>query len=182
MGLECHRRFISCHLYFVLVLFWFCSAEVHKKTNSSFLYTRAANQFNWIKLQKESWCEFKLVVLLSQVEDGSLTVDELRSRLRDLEPLEELHATIESQKWEEFSRLANSMKTLARRSQVSQSSLQSRSGTRTTSLEYSWILLTGDVFFLFFFLMSVLHVWSSSAYERWSAMVNLCLTARIWCP
>jgi len=74
-----------------------------------------------------------------QVTERDSLIDELESRVRELAPLEELHSTIHSQKWEEFSRLANTMKTLARRTQTSQQSTGlSRSGTHSTSLhEYS---------------------------------------------
>lgn len=41
-------------------------------------------------------------------------VHSLENRLQDLEHLKLLESTVHSQKWEEFSRLADSMKTLSR--------------------------------------------------------------------
>ena len=38
----------------------------------------------------------------------------MESRLHDLEHLKDLEASVHTQKWEEFSRLADSMKTLSR--------------------------------------------------------------------
>ena len=41
-------------------------------------------------------------------------VNSLETRLKDLEHLKDLESSVHSQKWEEFSRLADSMKNLSR--------------------------------------------------------------------
>jgi chromosome segregation ATPase len=77
-----------------------------------------------------------------QVDEKQAIVEELELRLHNLEPLHELQISIDSQKWEEFGRLATSMKTLALRAQQARSppathSASSPSRSASSTLEYS---------------------------------------------
>lgn len=78
------------------------------------------------------------------MDEKQATIDELQHRLHSLEPLHELQTSIDSQKWEEFSRMAASMKTLSLRTQQRQPrgqpanhSATSRGRPASSSLEYS---------------------------------------------
>ena len=68
-------------------------------------------------------------------------VHSLESKLKNLEHLQELQSSIHSQKWDEFSRLAESMKTLSR-SMAQNSGAGGPSAVSTTwstnLLDYSW--------------------------------------------
>ncbi|ELU18498.1 hypothetical protein CAPTEDRAFT_188336 [Capitella teleta] len=63
-------------------------------------------------------------------------IHSLESRLHDLEHLKDLETTVNSQKWEEFSRLAESMKTLSR-SMAHSTSGEMNSTNKSPLLDYS---------------------------------------------
>ena len=64
-------------------------------------------------------------------------VHSLESRLQDLEHLKLLQSTVNSQKWEEFSRLAESMKTLSRSMARSSTSEVNSTLNKSPLLDYS---------------------------------------------